>query len=202
MPTTIRPVFGPLRLGEKRQYLVRRKKSKVKTLASKIKTISLNQCEMKSAGQEAGAIAGSAAVDMYHNLTHYVPNLLKTTQGITANPGADEVANRLGNEVVANCLRIRLQFISDPAHPNMNIVGYVFRYEANETPVDTNFWAGPSGAGANMIRFLDVPDKRNVTILKKFQIQNRNVSFNVDTSTTRYVHNVYKDLYVPLKNKN
>lgn len=197
------PFHGALRPGESRKYLIRpRKRPPTKTLASKIKTISLNQCEMKSAGQEAGAISGSAAVDLYHNLTHYVPNLLKSTQALTANPGANEVANRVGNEVVANCLRIKLQFISDPSHPNMNIRGYVFRYEANETPADANFWAGPSGAGGTMLRFLDMPDKRNVTILKKFQIQNRNVSFNVEpTGGTRYVHNVYKDLYIPLKNK-
>ncbi len=201
MPRKLIPFSGALRPGEGRRYLMRRKKTSVKTLASKIKTISLNQCEMKSAGQEAGAISGSAAVDLFHNVTHFVPNLLSTEQGVTANPGAQDLANRIGNEVVANCLRIKLQFISDPAHPNMNIRGYVFRYEANETPAAANFWAGPSGAGGTMLRFLDTPDKRNVTILKRFQIQNRNVSFNVDAGTTRYVHNVYKDLYIPLKNK-
>lgn len=178
-----------------------RGRSAVRSLTSKIKQVSLSQCETKTAGQQVGAISGSAAVDLFHNVTHYVPNLLKTTQGVTANPGAEEVDNRVGNEVIARGLRIKLQFISDPAHPNVNIQGYVFRYEANETPADSNFWAGPSGAGGTMLRFLDAPDTRQVKILKSFRVTNQNVSFNVDAGTTRYVHNVYKDLWVPLKSQ-
>lgn len=178
----------------------RRPGTTVKSLTAKIKQVSLSQCETKTAGQQVGAISGSAAVDLFHNVTHYVPNLLKTTQGVTANPGAEEVDNRVGNEVIQRGLRIRLQFISDPSHPNINIQGYVFRYEANEAPADTNFWAGPSGAGATMVRLLDSPDTRQVKILKSFRVTNQNVSFNVDAGTTRYVHNVYKDLWIPLKN--
>lgn len=193
---------GPLRPGEKRKYTIRPRKHSAKSLTSKIKQVSLSQCETKTAGQEAGAISGSSAVDMFHNLTHFVPNLLKTAQGVTANPGANEVDNRVGNEVIARGIKVRLQFISDPAHPNINIKGYVFQYESGTTPADADFWAGPSGAGGTMIRFLDAPDTRKVKILKSFSVHNRNVAFNVEpTGGTRYVHNVYKDLWVPLKNK-
>lgn len=175
-----------------------------KSLTSKIKQVSLAQCETKTAGQELGAISGSAAVDMYHNRTHYVANLMKTLQGVTANPGANEVDNRVGNEVIARGLRIKLQFISDPAHPNVNIQGYVYKYESGEAQNDAAFWAGPSGAGGTMIRFLDAPDTRKVKILKSFRVTNQNVSFNAPQTTvaaSAYVHNVYKDIWVPLKSQ-
>lgn len=201
-----RKYHGPLQPGKKSAYVPksRRNRTSVKSLTSKIKAVSLSQVETKCAGQQAGAIDGASAVDLYHNRTHYVPNLLATKQAITANPGANLITNRIGNEVIARGLKLRLQVVSDPDHPNMNIRGYVFRYEANEPPVDANFWAGPLGAGGNMLRMLDSPDTRNVTILKSFLIQNRNVSFNAPQTTvaaSRYVHNVYKDIWIPLKNR-
>ncbi len=196
-----RKYSGPLQPGKRSAYVKHTRRNNVKSLTAKIKSVSLSQIETKSAGQQDGAIPGDAAVDLFHNVTHYVPNLLATEQALTANPGLNILTNRVGNEVLARGLKLRLQFISDPAHPNVNIKGYVFRYEANEPPTDANFWCGPLGAGGTMIRMLDSPDTRNVTILKSFQVQNRNVSFNVDAGTTRYVHNVYKDIWIPLKNK-
>lgn len=199
-----RKYSGPLQPGKRSAYVPGRRNRRrlpVKDLQKMIKRVSLNQCETKTSVQHAGATSGDPAVDLFHNVTHYVPNLLASEQAITANPGALVIANRIGNEVIARGLKIKLQFISDPAHPNVNIRGYVFRYEANEAPADANFWSGPSGAGGTMLRFLDTPDTRNVSIVKTFTVQNRNVSFNVDAGTTRYVHNVYKDLWIPLKNK-
>ncbi len=136
---------------------------------------------------------------MFHNKTHYVTNLLATTQGVTANPGTDEIDNRIGNEVVARGVKIQLQFITDPAHPNFNMRFFVFRYESNEAPLDANFWVGPAGAGGNQNRMLDFADTRNVTILKSFTVQNRNV-LPVDPDA-KTVHNVYRDVWIPLKNK-
>ncbi len=136
---------------------------------------------------------------MLHNKTEYIPNLLATTQGVTANPGTTELDNRIGNEVVARGVKIQLQFITSPKHPNFNMRFFVFRYEANEAPVDTNFWVGPAGAGGNANRMLDFADTRNVTILKSFVIQNRNtLPVDPDAQT---VHNVYRDVWIPLKNK-
>lgn len=201
-----RKYAGPLQPGKKSAYVpkTRRNKVTVKNLTSKIKSVALSQVETKCAGQQQGAISGAAAVDLYHNVSHYVPNLLATKQAITANPGANVLTNRIGNEVLARGLKLRLQIVSDPAHPNINLRGFVFRYEANEAPSDANFWAGPLGGGGTMLRMLDSPDTRNVTILKSFLVQNRNVSFNApqtSVTSTRYVHNVYKDIWIPLKNK-
>jgi len=135
---------------------------------------------------------------MFHNKTHYITNLLATTQGVTANPGTAELDNRIGNEVVARGVKLQLQFITSPKHPNFNMRFFVFRYEANEAPVDANFWVGPAGAGANQNRMLDFADTRNVTILKSFVVQNRNtLPVDPDAQT---VHNVYRDVWIPLKN--
>ena len=165
------------------------------SLVSKIKRVSLAQSETKTNGLKTA----STGIDMYHNKTHYVSNLLATKQGVTANPGTTEIDNRIGNEVVARGLKIQLQFITDPKHPNFNMRFFVFRYEANEAPVDGNFWVGPQGAGANQNRMLDFADTRNVTILKSFVVQNRNV-LPVDPDN-KTVHNVYRDVWIPLKNK-
>lgn len=164
-------------------------------MVSKIKRVSLAQSETKTNGLSSA----QAGINMFHNKTHYVTNLLATTQGVTANPGTDEIDNRIGNEVVARGVKIQLQFITDPAHPNFNMRFFVFRYESNEAPLDANFWVGPAGAGGNQNRMLDFADTRNVTILKSFTVQNRNVlPVNPDQKT---VHNVYRDVWIPLKNK-
>lgn len=180
--------------ARRRARLTRGKSSYVpRTLTSKIKNISLNQAETKTASQYYNSI------DMYHNQTHYVHNLLSCWQYTSANPGTSERNNRIGNQVVARGLKIKLQLITDPAHPNQNARVIVFRYETDELPVDSNFWVGPYGAGADQNRMLDFPDTRNVTVLKSLLIQNQNVVSDVATSNT--VHNCYRDIWVPLKNK-
>lgn len=170
-----------------------KKKVSTKALTSKIKSVSLSQSETKTNGlYEQG-------LDLLHNTTRYVVNLLQTQQGDTANPGTTQIANRIGNEVIARGLKIQLQFISDPTRPNLNVRYFVFRYEANEAPSDTNFWVGPAGAGGNMNRMIDFPDTRNVTILRTGLIQNRN---KLPTGeATQPVNNVYRNLWIPMKNK-
>lgn len=137
--------------------------------------------------------------NLYHNVTSYVPNLLATEQGVTANPGTSENDNRVGNEVIARGIKIRSQWISDPKRPNMNIKLIIFKHEANETPTDANFWCGPAGAGGNQNRMIDFPDTRNVTVVKTIMIQNQFVQ--PYDSQQLPVHNVYRDIWIPLKNK-
>lgn len=175
-----------------RAYRARRAR---KPTVALIKRVSLAQSETKTNGFKTA----STGIDMFHNKTHYVTNLLATKQGVTANPGTTEIDNRIGNEVVARGLKLQLQFITDPKHPNFNMRFYVFRYESNETPLDTNFYVGPAGAGGNQNRMLDFPDTRNVTILRSFTVQNRNV-LPVDPDN-KTVHNVYRDVWIPLKNR-
>lgn len=160
-----------------------------------MKAVSLSQCETKTNGLKST----SDGLALFHNKTAYVENLLETFQGVTANPGTTVLSNRIGNEVVARGLKIQLQFLTTPRRPNFNMRFYVFRYEANEAPQDSNFWVGPIGQGGNQNRMIDFPDTRNITVLKSFIIQNRNVlPVNPDQGT---VHAVYKDIYIPMKNK-
>lgn len=194
-----RKYAGPLQPGRKSAYVpgMRRNRRRfvprsASGLASKIKAISLKQCETKIASQTANSI------DLYHNKTHYVKNLLATQQGVTANPGTDEIYNRVGNELIARGLKLRLQWICDPQHPNMNLKFFVFRYETGQPLDDANFWVGPAGAGADQNRMIDFVDTRNVTLLKSFTVQNRN-KLPIDAGD--HVNNVYRDVWIPMNNK-
>lgn len=173
----------------------RRKKARapMRALTRKIKNVSLSQSETKTSSQYANSVT------MYHNVTHYVPNLLQSFQYVQANPGTTEQHNRIGNEVIARGLKIKLQLITSPTRPNQNARVIIFRHEVHEPPNDANFWCGPFGAGADQNRMLDFPDTRNVTVLKSFLIQNRN-KVPVD-STNQTVQNVYRDIWIPLKNR-
>jgi hypothetical protein len=159
-----------------------------------VQNMSLAKCETKTASQQTPALG----LNLYHNVTNYVPNLLLTKQAITANPGNAETANRIGNEVVARGLKIRMQILSSPKRPNLNFKWFVFRYEANEPLNDALFWSGPAGAGGNNNRMLDFVDTRNITILKSGLVQNRNKVPPTDEGT---INSVYRDIWIPLNNK-
>lgn len=192
-----RKYAGPLQPGKRSAYVPgkRRNVNRRRSLVSKIKKVSLSQCETKTNGLKSA----SEGISLFHNRTAYVENLLETFQGVSANPGTTVLSNRIGNEVVARGLKIQLQFLTTPRRPNFNMRFYVFRYEANEAPQDANFWAGPIGQGGTQNRMIDFPDTRNITVLKSFIIQNRNVlPVDPDQGT---VHAVYKDIYIPMKNK-
>lgn len=163
-------------------------------LAKMMQRISLRQCETKLASQKTDP----NGINLFHNQTHYVKNLLNTQQGVTNNPGIDELANRLGNEVVARGIKIRFQVISAPEHPNFNFKYFVFRYETSVPLGDNVFWCGPAGLGGNANRMLDFVDTRNITILKSGLVQNRN---KLDPGSLNHVNNVYRDIWVPLNNK-
>lgn len=162
-------------------------------LTRMIKRVSLNNSETKTASiREDG-------INLYHNTTHYQYNLLLCQQGETANPGTSIDANRIGNEVIARGIKLRFQFISDPKRPNQNIKLIVFKHESTEQPNDANFWVGPAGAGGNQNRMIDFPDTRNVTVVKTMMIQNQFVQ--PYQSQILPVHNVYRDVWIPLNNR-
>lgn len=163
------------------------------SLYKKIKAISLAQSETKTASKSENSIS------LYHNTTHYVTNLLESYQHVSANPGTSELYNRIGNEVVAKGLKLKLQLITSPSKPNQNARVIIFRYESNEVPNDGNFWVGPYGAGGGQNRMLDFADTRNVTVLREILIQNRN-KLPYDAGN-QPVQNVYRDVWIPLKSR-
>ncbi len=187
---------GPLQQGKRSAYVRGTRKNytrkPTRSLTSQMKKVTLSQCETKIASQY------EESIDLFHNQTLYLTNLLGTTQAVSANPGTTIQSNRIGNEVVARGIKLRFQFITSPRRPNFNCKIIVFRYEANQNPQDSNFWVGPAGLGANQARMLDFPDTRNVKVLKDCMIQNRN-TLPVD-ETYQTVHNSYKDLWIPMRN--
>jgi len=177
-----------------RAYRARRSIRKPRTLNSRIKRISLKQSETKTSNQK------EIGQDIFHNLTHYYPNLLATDQGVSAPIGTSQNSrNRIGSDVKAVGLRIKNQIISTPGRPNCNYMIYIFWYRSNETLNDTSFWSGPSGGGATNNRFLDHPVPNIFRIIKKIFIQNLN-NYDAGGAGDR-VHTVYRETYIPLKFK-
>lgn len=179
-----------------RKYLARRARYSIgytPTLSKTIKRISLKQAETKMSNQK------EVSQDLYHNLTHYYPNLLATGQGVTDPVGTSQDSrNRIGSDVKAVGIRIKNQIVSAVGRPNCNYLIYVFWYQSRVTLTDTNFWSGPSGSGATNNRFLDHPRPGNFRIIKKMIVQNLNNYANVDDK----VHTAYRETYFPLKLRN
>jgi len=172
------------------------------SLKKTIKTVSLANCETKMSSQRFWQ--GTNAQPLYHNQTEFrMYNLLATTQGIDAPTGTTEDSrNRIGSEIVARGLLLKFMFISAQSRPNMNIMAYVYQYDATVVaPTDINFWCGPVGGAQPQNRFLDRPNGNKVKVLRKFLIQNRqNYSSNVPSGDERN-NTCYKELYLPLKNR-
>lgn len=170
-----------------------------RTLASKIKNISLRQCETKKACQRYAG--GTNAQALYHNLSDYWQNLMATTQGVDDPQGTDQYrGSRIGTDIIAQGLKLRFMFISTTDRPNLNIMVYLYQYNSKTPQSSTVFWAGPAGSGATNNRFLDHPNTDRVKVLRKFVIQNRN-NYNITDSGSNRVHTVYRDLWLPMKNR-
>ena len=163
-------------------------------LNSRIKRISLNQNETKHSYQRFGS--GTSAIELFHNVTHYSQNLMATTQGFDDPMGnTQDTRNRIGNEIVARGLKIKMLIGSKVDRPNLNVHVYVCKYNTSHTLSDSIFWAGPLGLGADSNRLLDHPNTDRVTPLKKLVIQNQNVIVSENR-----VHTCYRELYIPFKN--
>ena len=177
--------------ARKIQRVFRRRPTTGRRLNSRIKRVSLRQAETKTSNQK------EVSTDMFHNLTHYYPNLLHSSQGFTdpIGTGQDE-KNRIGQEVKGVGLRIKNQIISAVGRPNCNYLIYIFWYKPLTTQLtDSTFWSGPAGAGATNNRFLDHPNPTRIKVIRKFIIQNLNNYADIDDK----VHTVYREHYIPLK---
>lgn len=177
-----------------------------RSLASKIKKISLAQCETKKSYQRL--TPGTAARELFHNVTAYYPNLMATTQGTDDPQGnTQDGRNRIGTDIIARGMKVKVMFISKVDRPNLNIHCYLFKYNTTffdkfepTAPAgagDSIFWAGPLGVGADSNRLLDHPNTDRVNPIKKLVVQNRNV--NTGESNNR-VTTVYREFYIPFKN--
>lgn len=200
----------------------RRRRTGTKALTRMIKNVSLKNSEPKIASQLFSSLSNPGHLTLGHNVTRYNLNLLKTTQATTANPGTQVQSNRIGNEIVAKGLKLRVQLINAPTKANVTYKLFVFRYNSDKdatTMIDTAFWCGTDGTGAVQNRMIDFPDTREVTILKTMIINtsshtaNMNQSTNYTNSEHPYIlgtasdgstpgmHSTYRDIWIPLKNQ-
>lgn len=190
---------GPLRPGEKSAKVG---KGKTKTLAKKMAQVSLSLVETKLSSQRF--FAGTNAQPLYHNVTNYdINKLLATSQGFDNPSGTTEDSrNRIGSEIIARGLSVKFMFISAQSRPNMNIMAYIYKYDATiPSPTDINFWCGPDGGGGLQNRFLDRPNNNKVKVIKRFMIGNRqNYSSNVPSGSERN-NTCFKEFWIPLKNQ-
>jgi len=164
--------------------------SKRSSLVSLIKSISLKQVETKTTHRI------EENVNINHNSGYMYTNLLKTQQGITdTDTGSTAYANRLGDEVVARGISIKLWIANKRDRPNVMYRMGVFKYQAGSIPTLAQIFTGANGN-----RMMDKMDNEYITIVyqKTFNLQN-NIAF-ADASHTREAH-TFRKIWIPLKNK-
>lgn len=200
----------------------RRRRTGAKALTRMIKNVSLKNSEPKIASQLFSSLSDPGHHTLFHNTTHYTFNLLKTTQSTTANPGTQVQSNRIGNEIIAKGLKLRLQLINDKTQSNVTYKVFVYKYNSDKTASnfdDTSFWCGTDGTGAMQNRMIDFPDTREVTILRSLTINtsshtaNMNQAWDYSNAQHPYIlgsaengsqpkmHSTYRDIWIPLKNQ-
>lgn len=188
-------------------------------LVKLISKVSLKNSEPKVASLLSSSLANPGHNTLGHNRTFYAENLLHSGQGVTANPGTAVGDNRIGNEIFAKGIKLRLQLINAPTKANVTYKVFVFRYPSGKTLDDAGFWVGVNGTGNMMNRMIDFVDTREVTVLKSLMIctssrtANMNQSTNYSNATHPYIlgtasdgstpgmHNIYRDIWVPLNRK-
>lgn len=165
--------------------------------ARRIKRIVLAQCETKKSYQRLGG--GTTSTELFHNVTHYYTNLLHTTQGFDDPQGnTQDSRNRIGTDIIARGMKVKIMFISHTDRPNMNIHCYLFKYNTTQFAMtDALFWAGPAGLGTDSNRLLDHPNSDRVTALKKITVQNRN---NYSIAPSNRVNTCFREFYFPFRN--
>lgn len=204
-----RKFSGPLVPGTKSVRQVnrrpprRRKMVTMKQLTPMVKRIQLNQCETQRRAEYRGAtVDNQDIVDLRHNRTYFMPELYATIQG-TGNPAGSDPSplhipgQRLGNQIIAKGLSIKLQFDNDTMNDGYRAISYkviVFEYDSDVDYNDVNeslLWQGQNGDGVNnMLRSVDSIATNRVKIIRQFFIKE-----NIDTGTS------IRDYYIALKSK-
>lgn len=155
-----------------------------------VKRVVLSLSETKKANQY------SENIQMFHDITNYKSNLLSTTQGTRDPEGFSQMTtNRVGDEVVAKGIKIRLWLSSKADRPNVMYHVYVFRYRSELSLADTVFWRGQDGLGSNMNRMVDAPNPERIKVIKKLHVS-PGPMFSPD-----HEHSYYREMWIPLKSR-
>lgn len=196
----------------RRTYRPRRMASKAATKAMYriAKKVTLKQSEPKVASQLYSSLDDPGHQTLKHNVPIFFEGFLETRIGTDGNPGTNIFDNRLGNEIVATGLKLRMQFINHPQQCNVTYKYWIFSYQSNDFPTNgTQFFVGPDGTGANQNRMIDFVDTRKYKILKSGFISTASRTANMNQNgvaggvnlVQNKMHSTYRDAWIPLKNK-
>lgn len=175
-----------------------------------VKKVALSNSEPKMASQLFSSLTDPGHQTLSHNVTYYQGNLLKTLQGETSNPGTNVQDNRIGNEIYATGLKLRMQLINAVTQSNVTYKIFVFRYQSGKTLADTGFWCGPNGAGGTQNRMIDFVDTREITVLKTITVRTASQTANMNQTQAgvgqegrlqERMHSTYRDIWIPLNRK-
>lgn len=199
----------------RRTYRPRRMASKAATKAMYriAKKVTLKQSEPKVASQLYASLGGANPGHQVinHNVPVFWEGFLETrcTTSNNANPGTNVFDTRVGDEIVATGLKIRMQFINAVTQSNVNWKYWIFQYQSNDAPTNgSQFFVGPDGTGANQNRMIDFVDTRKFKILKAGHLFTASRTANMNqhqSGVNNYLqdrmHTEYRDIWIPLKNK-
>lgn len=177
-----------------RKTRTNRKPSTKSGIIRLMKNVQLKNCETR---RSTKFVEGN---NMTHNVSYYVQNFLKTSQGDSQAPGmSTNTDNREGASIRARGLKFKFHYLTAVDRPNSLLQIYIFQYKANTTITDSNFWRGTDGAGGNMPRTVDMPNNNHVRILGKCVVQNQANYANVPDH--QRINGRIFDKYIPLHNK-
>lgn len=196
---------GPLVPGTKSVRQVNRRvpRAKPQTLVKKIKNISINASETKRSSQYT-----ADAQKLFHNKSYYAGQLMATSQG-TEDPQGLAIAknNRIGDEVYAKGIQLKLFIANAARRPNVNYRVVMFSYntqyvEAGGGLTDAIFWSGINGAGGNMNRMLDKPNTDRIKVLKQFILKpSHEANYSIASDSTFFEKTRTLSMYLPFKNR-
>lgn len=161
-----------------------------RSLPRLIKRVSLSLGETKKSNQY------SENLQLFHNITNYKTNLLSTTQGVRDPEGFSQMTtNRVGDEVVARGIKIRLWLSNKADRPNCHYHVFVFRYRSELSLTDTVFWRGQDGLGSNMNRMVDQPNPERIKIIRHLKVS-PGPMYSPD-----HEHSYIREMWIPLKSR-
>jgi len=163
----------------------------MRTLSRRIKTISLRQAETKMSSRL------EENLQCTHNGTYYVNGLLNTTQG-TNDPTDYSTGDRVGDEIIARGMKIKLWMSNKLDRPNVMYHIYVFQYNTLDTPTNSIFWRG---TGVN--RMLDGPNSERIKVLKKIVVTSGSQFGDLSTGIggDGREHSYYRECWIPMYNR-
>lgn len=165
-----------------------------KKLVKLINKVSLKKAETK----ETHRIEEN--INLYHNGINIKSGLLYTQQGVGDNDvGTSSYDCRVGNEIVARGLSLKMWFANKLDRPNVMYKVIVFKYRADQVPTTIYRNQGTSNV---MIRDIDT-DRYTILAVKQFNL-NQGSADRIITATDVFAGaegHVYRKIWINLKNK-